>query len=112
MHNMPGWWQELAEVPKIDDHQELAWKVQASFELPWQISKQHSVQNTIRPHQHCCASARRAFFCSRTISSPGILGVAAGEDGCLCPSPPVLGGRKAICLFRANHAFWQGVYWS
>ena len=42
---MPDWWQELAEVPRIDDHQELAQEVQASFELPWQISKQHSVEN-------------------------------------------------------------------
>ena len=45
MHDMPGWWQELAEVPKIDNHQELARKVQASFELPRQISEQHSVEN-------------------------------------------------------------------
>ena len=26
-------------------HHELAWKVWASFELPWQISEQHSVEN-------------------------------------------------------------------
>ena len=45
MHNTPGLWQELAEVPRIDDHQELAWKVWASFKLPWQISEQHGVEN-------------------------------------------------------------------
>ena len=38
-HDMPGWWLELAEVPGVDDHQELAQKVQASFKLPWQISE-------------------------------------------------------------------------
>ena len=27
-HNMPDWWQELTEVPEIDDHQKLAWEVQ------------------------------------------------------------------------------------
>ena len=34
VHNMPGWWPELAEFPGVDDHQELAQKVWASFELP------------------------------------------------------------------------------
>ena len=37
-HDMPGWWPELSKIPGMDDHQELAWKVWASFELPWQIS--------------------------------------------------------------------------
>ena len=45
VHDTSGWLQELAEVPEIDDHQELAWKVWASFKLPWQISEQHSVEN-------------------------------------------------------------------
>ena len=34
MHDMPGWWQELAEVPRVDDHEKLAWEVQAPFQLP------------------------------------------------------------------------------
>ena len=42
---MPDWWLELAEISGVDDHQELAQKIQASFELPWQISKQHGVKN-------------------------------------------------------------------
>ena len=45
MHNMPGWWQELAEVPGVEDHKKLAWEVWASFKLPWQISKWHHVEN-------------------------------------------------------------------
>ena len=45
MHDTPGWWQELAKVPEIDNHQELAWKVQASIKLPQQISEQHGVEN-------------------------------------------------------------------
>ena len=44
-HDTPDWWQELAEVPKVDDYQKLAWEVQASFEVPWQINKLHSVEN-------------------------------------------------------------------
>ena len=42
---MPGWCQELAKIPEIDDHQELAQKVLASFDLPWQISEQYGVEN-------------------------------------------------------------------
>ena len=34
MHNMPGWWQELAEVPGVDDYIKLAWEVWASFLTP------------------------------------------------------------------------------
>ena len=45
VQNMPDWWQELAEVPKVDNYQKLAWEVWASFELPQWISKQHSVEN-------------------------------------------------------------------
>ena len=45
VHDMPGWCPELAEVPGVEDHQELAQKVQASFELPWQISEWHGMEN-------------------------------------------------------------------
>ena len=45
MHDMPDWWQELAEISKVDDHWGLAQKIQASFKLPWQISKLHGVEN-------------------------------------------------------------------
>ena len=33
-YKMPGWWQELAKVPEVDDHEKLACEVQASFQLP------------------------------------------------------------------------------
>ena len=42
---MPGWWPELAKVPGVDDHQELAQKVWASFELPRQIIEWHGMEN-------------------------------------------------------------------
>ena len=42
---MPDWWQELAEIPEVDDHWELARKIQASFKLPWQISELHDMEN-------------------------------------------------------------------
>ena len=42
---MPDWWQELAEIPEVDDYWELAQMIQASFKLPWQMSKLHDVEN-------------------------------------------------------------------
>ena len=31
VHNTPDWWQELTEVPGIDDHEKLAWEVWGLF---------------------------------------------------------------------------------
>ena len=42
---MPDWWLELAKISDMDDHQELARKVRASFKLPQQISEQHGMEN-------------------------------------------------------------------
>ena len=36
---MPDWWQELTEVPGVEDHENVAWEVWTSFELPWQVSE-------------------------------------------------------------------------
>ena len=44
-HDMPDWWLELAKIPGVDNHQELAQKVQASFKLPWWISEWHGMEN-------------------------------------------------------------------
>ena len=30
-YKMPSWWRELMKVPEVEDHEKLAWKVQASF---------------------------------------------------------------------------------
>ena len=43
--NTPDWWQELAEIPKVDDYWELAQKIQVSFKLPCQVSKLQDVRN-------------------------------------------------------------------
>ena len=45
MHDTPGWWEEMAKVPGVDDHRKLAWEVQATFQLPRWISKWHWVEN-------------------------------------------------------------------
>ena len=41
----PSWWRELMMVPGVDDHQKLAWEVQASFWLPKRVSKSHQMEN-------------------------------------------------------------------
>ena len=32
--DMLAWWQELQAIPNVEDHQELALKVRASFKMP------------------------------------------------------------------------------
>ena len=62
VHDMPDWSQELTEVPGIDDYEKLAQEVWASFELPWQISKWHSVETTISPHQAAPCIHQKSFL--------------------------------------------------
>ena len=45
MDETPGWWQELAMVPGVDNHKKLACEVWASFQLPQRASKGHWVEN-------------------------------------------------------------------
>ena len=45
IHDMPGWWEEMAKVPGVDDHKKLAQEVWASFHLPQWISEQYWVEN-------------------------------------------------------------------
>ena len=52
---MADWWPELAKISDVDDHQELVWKVWASFELSRQIGEQHGVEN--------CHQAPLALLC-------------------------------------------------
>ena len=41
----PDWWQELVGILGIDNFQELAWKVRASFEIPQAKTAAHSIDN-------------------------------------------------------------------
>ena len=41
----PGWWRELLAVPEVQDCEELAQKVQASFHLPKRVSKLNKMEN-------------------------------------------------------------------
>ena len=41
----PGWRRELLAVPEVQDYEELAQKVQASFQLPKRASELHKMEN-------------------------------------------------------------------
>ena len=45
VHDMPDWWPELAKIFDVNNHQELAQKVWASFKLTQWISEWHGVEN-------------------------------------------------------------------
>ena len=45
MQETPGWWQELAKVPGVNNHEKLAHEVWASFQLPGRTSKWCWVEN-------------------------------------------------------------------
>ena len=55
--DIPSWWQELEMIPDVDDIQELAQKIRASFELPQWMSEVHSIDNyylaPLAPHCLC-----------------------------------------------------------
>ena len=72
---MLGWWPELAKIPGVDDHQELAQKVQASFKLPWHISEWHGVENY---HQ---APPALLCICQKDFLPILILSLPAGTLG-------------------------------
>ena len=110
VHDTPHQWQELAEVPGIDDHQKLAWEVWASFELPQQISEQHSVENYYQASPAAPCICQKRFLLSMTLSSPaGILGNCNWRRQLPMPKPSSFEQRKPICLLGANHAFWWRV---
>ena len=43
--DMPNWWKELAAIPNMGDPKRLAWKIYATFNVPWVICK------TLRDHR-------------------------------------------------------------
>ena len=91
-HDMPGWWLELAKIPGVDHHQELAQMVQASFELPQWISEWHGMENY---HQAPLALPCICWKDSLPQPDPKFacqdIRESVREDSGLCPSPPVLG---------------------
>ena len=44
-YKMPSWWRELMVVPGVENREDLAWEVWASFQLPKRASELHEVEN-------------------------------------------------------------------
>ena len=110
VHDMPDWWQELAEVPGVDNHEKLAQEVWASFELPWQISQQHCIENYHQaPPALLCICQKSFLLPPDSLSSPAeTSGNCSRRRQWPMPKPSSFGRKKPICLLRANHAFLAG----
>ena len=108
---MPSWWQELVKIPEVDDFQELAQKMQASFELP-QADEQavwHGDNYYLAPLAPKCL-CQKAFPLPPDPKFPcqDIREEQLKKDSGLCTGPPVLGERSLTHLPWANHTFWLG----
>ena len=58
----PGWWRELLEVPEVQDYEELAQKVQASFYLPKRASELNKMENYQQAPPASLCLLRRNFL--------------------------------------------------
>ena len=105
----PDWWQELIEVPGIDDHEKVAQEVWASFELPQKISEWHRVENY---HQASWAQLciHRKSFLLLPDSKFACQDIRELQQEKMVAYTQALQfwGEKVICLLGANCAFWQG----
>ena len=92
--DMPAWWWELQAIPDVEDHQELAWKVRASFKVPMAWSQAWGGENdcSALPAPKCIGKDRflppqTHKWVARTITW------ARKQDFGLCQSTPVLEGE-------------------
>ena len=107
---MSDWWLELAMIPDVTNHQDLAQKVWASFELPWQIVSGMVWENYDQAPSAPLCICRKDFlpgydlkFSCWDIRESQLEKTVAYEQALQ------FWWRKLICLLKANHAFWQGV---
>ena len=109
VHNSPDWWQELTEVPGIDNHKKLAWEVWASFELIQQISEWHCVENYHQaPLAPPCIHWKSFLLPHDSKFACQDIRELQWEKMVAYAQALQFGWRKPICLLRANHTFWQG----
>ena len=105
MHDMPDWWQELAEVPGVDDHEKLAQEVQASFEFPRWISEWHYAENYHQTPLALLCLCQKSFLLLPDSKPAKTSENCSGRRQWTMPKPSSFGQKKPICLLRANHAF-------
>ena len=123
---MPSWWEELTKIPGIADHQEFAWKVCTSFEVPkacnWvkKVNNYHT-QPLAHPSigKHHFLQLRGARFSSQdihltqlqhTIAYARALQHWAKEVHLPVPGQPhhLVRGVQALQWAKATHHFHRG----
>ena len=109
MQDTPGWWQELIEVPGVDDPEKLACEVRASFQLPQRINKWHWVENYLQAppappclcHKSLLPLPDSKFACRdiRELQQDKMVVYAKALK---------IWAEKSIHLLSTNHIFWWG----
>ena len=109
MHDKPGWWEELAKVPGVDEPKKLAQEVCTFFQLPQRISKWHWVENYHQaPPAPPCLHLKNFLLPSDSKFACQDIRELQWRTWWLTPKPSSFGQKKPICLLRANHTFWRG----
>ena len=93
--DMPSWWKELAKIPEVEDFQELAHRIWASFELPQWMSKLHGMENYyLAPLAPKCL-CQKAFLPPPDPKFPchNIREEQLKKTVAYAQAPPVLGGE-------------------
>ena len=87
--DMLAWWWELQAIPNMEDHQELTWKVRASFEVPMVWSWAQGGEN-----DYCAPPAPKSIGKDRFL--PPLDPWMGSQDYCLGQPMKTLGYAKAL----------------
>ena len=104
---MPDWWQELAMVPGVDDHEKLAHEVWASFQLPKGLA--NGTGREVSPGPLAPPCLLQENFLPPSDSKFACWDIRELQwDSSLCQSPPVLGGKGQTAYQRSTTPFdWE-----
>ena len=106
----PGWWRELLAVPDMQDCEELAQKVQASFHHPKRASKLNKMKNYHQAPLHHCVSTEGIFSHLPILSLPArTLERCKERRQWHMPMLSSIWQRKLICLLEVSHTCWLRV---
>ena len=106
----PNWWWELVGIPGINDFQQFARKIQASFELPQAKSEAQGINNDyLAPLAPKCIYWGE-FLPPSNLMFPGEDFLGRGSLKRLWPMhrPYNIGQKRPTHQCQADHAFWWG----
>ena len=95
-YKMPSWWRELMKVLEVEDHEKLAWKVQASFQLPKRVNELHWVENYHQaPPELLCLLWKNFLPPPDSIfACQDIQEIQHKKTVAYAQAPPLLGGKS------------------